>query len=213
MIRAVLFDMDGLLIDSERVAMETDVGIGRRMGYPITMELAMQTLGITWEETVALYTRHCPGFDAAAFRRAFDAELARRVANGDAAAKPGARALLEHLQRAGIPRAVASSSGQARVEMCLRKAGLADFFSVLVTGDQAAHSKPDPEIFLLAAKKLGAAPAECLVLEDSLNGIKAGRAAGMQVCMVPDLLPYRPEFAPFCDHVAQDLRQVIKKIV
>ena len=209
MIRAVLFDMDGLLIDSERVALQTDVDIGRQMGYPISMDLAMQTLGVTWEESAALYKQHCPDFDAPAFRRAFDAALEKRALQGDIPPKQGARALLAHLQKAGLPRAVASSSWQARVELCLRNAGLLDFFSVLVTGDQVTHSKPDPEIFLLAAKRLGVAPAECLVLEDSLNGIKAGRAGGMQVCMVPDLLPYRPEYAPFCDHVVQDLSQVI----
>lgn len=209
MIRAVLFDMDGLLIDSERVAMESVVAVGKQLGYAIPMALAMQTLGVTREHSIALYTEHVPGYDGAAFYRAFDAEIARRVAHGDVPAKQGAQALLAHLQKAGIPRAVASSSGQERVEMCLRKAGLADFFSVVVTGDQVTHSKPDPEIFLLAAKKLGVAPAECLVLEDSVNGIKAGRAGGMQVCMVPDLLPYRPEYAPFCDHVVQDLSQVI----
>lgn len=212
MVRAVLFDMDGLLVDSERAAMEASVEIGRQLGYPLPLELALQTLGVTRARTTELYTQALPGFDPARFYAAFDQELARRAEAGEIPAKPGARALLEYLQEKGIPRAVASSSNLSRVTLCLRRAGLLNYFDQIVTGDQVTRSKPDPEIFLLAARRLDTPPAECLVLEDSPNGIRAGRAGGMQVCMVPDLLPYRPEYAPFCDHVARDLNQVISLI-
>lgn len=209
MIRAVLFDMDGLLVDSERVAMACAIESGHALGYPITMELALQTLGVTRAFTDSLYASHFPGFDPARYHALFDQNLASRAKAGEIPAKAGATALLDYLDEKGIARAVASSSGQERVKLCLSKAGLLDYFPLLVTGDQVTHSKPDPEIFLLAAKKLGVAPEECLVLEDSLNGIKAGRAGGMRVGMVPDLLPYSEACAPYCDDVFADLSQVI----
>ena len=95
------------------------------------------------------------------------------------------------------------------VKLYLSKVGVLDDFQTLVTGDLGLPSKPEPDMFLTAAKRLGVAPENCLVLEDSVNGIKAGRNAGMQVGMVPDVLPYREELAPYCDHVLPDLAAVI----
>ena len=95
------------------------------------------------------------------------------------------------------------------VEAYLKSTGVLTCFSVFATGSDNLPSKPNPDIFLTAAQRLQVSPAACLVLEDSVNGVKAGRAAGMQVCMVPDLIPFTAELAPYCDHVAEDLSQVI----
>ena len=123
--------------------------------------------------------------------------------------KKGAKELLDYLKAHGIPCAVASSSPKSMVEAYLGKLGVLGYFDSFVTGDLGLPSKPAPDMFLTAAKELHTAPQDCLVLEDSVNGIKAGRNAGMQVGMVPDVLPYKDELKPFCDHVLPDLAAVI----
>ena len=120
----------------------------------------------------------------------------------------GALKLLKALRERNIPMAVASSSGQSTISVYLHSVGVIAYFDALITGS-GLPSKPAPDVFLKAASALGAEPKRCLVLEDSLNGIKAGRAAGMTVMMVPDVFPYTDDLAPYVDHVAPDLAAVI----
>ena len=208
-IRAVLFDMDGLLVDSERVAMLMDVEAGKRTGYPITWEIALRTLGVTRQRSIEIYTEAFGRFSPEKFYPVFDALTEEAALKGEMHAKKGAEELLKYLTDRGIPYAVATSSPLDHARLRLSSAGLWQYFSVFATGREVKRSKPAPDIFLLAAEKLGAKPEGCLVLEDSPNGVKAGRAGGMQVCMVPDLAPYGAELAPYCDHVCEDLSQVI----
>ena len=115
------------------------------------------------------------------------------------------------MKDAHVPFALASSSSRERTENCLRLTGLLNFFpeSIRITGEKAIHSKPAPDLFLQAAACLNVPSANCLVLEDSVNGITAGRAAGCVVCMVPDLIPYTESLRSQCDLVAQDLADVL----
>ena len=103
--------------------------------------------------------------------------------------KPGAGELLEYLSAQGVNIAVASSSGRARILSNLRATGLERFFDAVVSGQQVERGKPEPDIFLLAAKEIGCPPEDCYVFEDSLNGVRAGMAAGCTTVMVPDLVP------------------------
>lgn len=190
---AVLFDMDGLLLDSERVALAI-------------MAECMAELGLVWDESVGLrmigrnvvdsnrVLREHYGDDArlerlpAAFRARYD----RHIAEQAIPLKPGALRLLELLVRHGIPRAVATSTQRERAARKLARNGLLAHFDALVGGDEVACGKPAPDIYLAAARALGAAPAGCLVLEDSNTGARAGLAAGMRVVIVPDLLAPEP---------------------
>lgn len=209
-VRGVLFDMDGLLIDSERIAQRCCIQAGRDLGFPIDRTLSRRFLGVTHSGCVRILQDAFPGIDAESlFRRS--RELLMAQFEKSLTAKPGALALLTYLRDAHVPFALASSSSHERAENCLRLTGLLDFFpeSIQITGDKAAHSKPAPDLFLQAAACLNVPRENCLVLEDSVNGVTAGRAAGCVVCMVPDLIPYTDALRTQCDLVARDLEDVL----
>lgn len=209
-VRGVLFDMDGLLIDSERIAQRCCIQAGRDLGFPIDRTLSRRFLGVTHSGCVRILQDAFPGIDAESlFRRS--RELLMAQFEKSLTAKPGAQALLTYLRDAHVPFALASSSSRERAENCLRLTGLLDFFpkSIQITGDKAAHSKPAPDLFLQAAACLNVPRENCLVLEDSVNGVTAGRAAGCVVCMVPDLIPYTDALRTQCDLVARDLEDVL----
>ena len=108
----------------------------------------------------------------------------------------------------GLPRIVASSSPRNMIEMNLQTTGTARYFHDVVSGTEVAHSKPAPDTFLLAAEKLHLDPHDCLVLEDSFNGVRAGRAAGCVTVMVPDLMQPTEEIAQLYDRKCEDLLEV-----
>jgi len=182
-VTAVIFDMDGVLVDGEPLHFaavndllaEEDVhlDLDTYRGYMGT------TLQHTWNDLRARYGL-AHDFDYYATR--YDTAVLRQYR--DAVPMPGARALLDGLNRAGVPRAVASSSNRTWVETALTAMRIRDAFAVVVAGDEVRNSKPDPEIYLTAASKLGAEPARCVVIEDAPAGIESGRRAGMHVVAV-----------------------------
>lgn len=123
--------------------------------------------------------------------------------------KRGLPELLDYLKENRYQTAVASSSSRATVEDYLRRAKMEGIFSTLICGDMVTRSKPEPDIFLKAAEELGAAPADCLILEDSPNGIRAAHAAGMRVIMVPDLIEPTADLRAMASKVCESLHDVI----
>ena len=146
--------------------------------------------------------------DAEAFYR-FKVEkiMQRRAVEGIRPMK-GAKELLEWLNGQGIACVLVTSTAREGAERTLRELGMWELLPCRITGDMLTRSKPDPEPYLRAAELANADPARCLVLEDSLNGLRSGRAAGCVTGMVPDTLPYSEECAPYCDHVFEDLNAV-----
>ena len=211
-IKAVLFDMDGLLVDSERLGIYVSIQAGREMGFPVTEELAREMLGITSAQSRAKYQAAFPSMDMDAFQALLMRHMERAVERGEVRAMPGARELLAFLRARRMPCVVASSTDKQRVLKRLSCAGLEGLFDGYVTGDMVSCSKPDPEIFLRAAAYAGEDIADCLVLEDSVNGIRAGRASGARVVMVPDVIPYGDALAPYCDRVEKSLLDVKKPL-
>ena len=209
-VRGVLFDMDGLLIDSERIAQRCCIQAGRDLGFPIDQTLSRRFLGVTRSGCVQILHDAFPGIDAESLFR-HSRELVKVQFEKSLTAKPGALALLTYLRDAHVPFALASSSSRERAENCLRLTGLLDFFpeSIQVTGEKAVHSKPAPDLFLQAAACLNVPCENCLVLEDSVNGVTAGRAAGCMVCMVPDLIPSPAAVRTQCALVARELEDVL----
>ncbi|MBQ9264708.1 MAG: HAD family phosphatase [Clostridia bacterium] len=208
-IDAVIFDMDGLLIDSERIGIDVMHESGKQLGFDVSKEHVRSTLGASYQSSYAFYHRLYPGLDVHAMFVGFSKMMKEKALRGELPLKKGAKELLSYLKAQGIPRAIASSSPLHMVQAYLSQTGVLDDFSAFATGSDNLPSKPNPDIFLQAAQRLNAAPEHCMVLEDSINGVKAGRAAGMTVCMVPDMIPYTDTLAPYCDHVLDDLSQVI----
>ena len=209
MIRAVIFDMDGLLVDSERVALGVMHESGLRHGVDLKEEEIRCTIGSNYASCCAFYRSIYPHLDVEAMFVTFAQIMKETALTTGIPLKKGARTLLDTLESKRIPCAVASSSPYHLVETYLRKLDVFHYFRAFATGTDELPSKPEPDIFLLAAERLGVSPENCLVLEDSVNGIRAGRAAGMTVCMIPDLTPFSEALAPYCDAVRDDLAAVI----
>jgi HAD superfamily hydrolase (TIGR01509 family) len=204
---AAVFDMDGLLIDSERPMLEAWVQGARQLGHPFDPALLARVLGRPGAEGVALF-RASLGSDYPyeAVRARVKVLLSERHERGFDV-MPGVTTLLQRCKALGLPCAVASSTKRAQLEERLRRAALHAYFASFVGGDEVAHGKPEPDIFLLAAERLGAAPERCLVFEDSEHGARGAVAAGMQVVIVPDLNQPSDEARAFCLEVLPSLTE------
>lgn len=185
---AVLFDMDGLLIDSERLWLEVETGVMAWLGGSWGPEHQEQLVGGSLDVAVRLMLAHT-GASAA------PEEVARRMLDGMAERlsacvpmMPGAKELLAEVRAAGVPAALVSSSHRRLLEPVLDAIGR-EHFALTLAGDEVGRTKPDPEPYLKATAGLGVPPARCVVLEDSPNGLAAAEAAGCRTVAVPGLLP------------------------
>jgi beta-phosphoglucomutase-like phosphatase (HAD superfamily) len=187
MFTAAIFDMDGLLLDSERVIMQAWLASAREAGMALTEADFITVVGAGQVESRTRLSRMLGG------SQAFEAVRSRARSKLEDQPgivyplKPGALELLSKLQRLRVPCAVASSTRVSEVRRRLTKVGVLDFFQALAGGDEVADSKPDPAVYLLAAERLGVPPAQCLAFEDTDHGARAAHAAGMRVVLVPDL--------------------------
>ncbi|WP_243719600.1 HAD family phosphatase [Actinomadura sp. KC06] len=189
--QAVLFDMDGLLIDSERVWLEVESEVMAWLGgewTPAHQErLVGGSLAIAVDYMLELTGADAPPEEVG--RRMLDG-MAERLA-ASVPMMPGAKDLLAEIREAGVPAALVSSSHRRLLEPVLDAIGR-EHFALSVAGDEVARTKPDPEPYLTAAARLGADPGRCVVLEDSPNGVAAAEAAGCVTVAVPGVLPIPP---------------------
>ena len=210
---AFIFDMDGVIFDSERLYLDCCVEIAETLGMDHIVEAIHRCIGVTTDVTKMILMETYRDRELVdRFRNLSVALVREKIRNGLLEMKPGVRELLDYLQAAGCSIALASSTQTDIVEKELSDAGLRDYFSAVVGGDQAKRSKPDPDIFLKAAELLEREPTDCIVLEDSFNGIRAAKAAGMTAIMVPDLLQPDEEIAALADLVLPSLLDVMEKI-
>lgn len=209
---AVVFDMDGLLFDTERVYEQAAMAAAAELGYELDSAFHRTTVGSPWPVIRGLLLdRYGATFAAEDLR-----EAARRIfgelVERERLLKPGALELLDLLDKLGLPRAIATTSSRATVQRHLEAHDLVGrFHQIVAHGDYARH-KPAPDPFLKAAEQLGVAPELCLALEDSHNGVRAASAAGMMTIMVPDLLPPTEEIRALCTHIVLDLHEVHRLI-
>jgi len=186
--KALIFDMDGLMLDSEPLYQEAWQAAASELGYEIDAELYMSLIGRSSAEADQMFLRiFGKAFPVSAFNQRWDALWRMSLDRKGVALKPGLLPLLDWVGHSKIPSAVGTSSNLQEAERCLSLAGIRDRFSTLVTVDQVAEGKPAPDIFLAVASRLGVEPQQCLVLEDSNAGVEAAQAAAMSVVMVPDL--------------------------
>ncbi len=204
---AVIFDMDGLLFDTESLGVKACIHAGKMQGIDVSEEVVLTTLGTTEAKSDSIYLQHYPTYQAQRFWKDFSDWMVSYVEENSVGVMPYARELIQAVKAKGLKTAICSGSPMSRVELYLQKTGLQDAFDAFVTQDDGARSKPD--MFLLTAQKLGVMPQKCLVLEDSPNGLRAAHAAGMQAYMVPDMIPYSEEYAPFTAGVLKDLSQAM----
>jgi len=184
----VIFDMDGLLFDTERLFLEHAGAVEKEIGYDVPFEVHLEAIGRTFEDIGRLYREQVsPDFPMDFFMKKTKNRMFQYIKEKGMPIKPGVRELLQRLRQDSIPLVLASSSHREIIDFYMEVSGFGEFFDHLVSGDDVAAGKPAPDIFLRAAELAGCDPADCLVLEDSNNGIRAAHAAGMTAVMVPDV--------------------------
>ncbi|MEO2263364.1 HAD family hydrolase [Lachnospiraceae bacterium HCP28S3_F9] len=210
MIEAIVFDMDGLLFDSERIVQRSWEEAGNQLGLEHMGETIYHTLGMNlagrnhyFRNTIA------KDFPCEEFAKQARIWFYKIVNEEGLPMKNGARELLEYGKANGYRMAIATSSRREYALKNLKAAKIYDFFDAGVFGDMVQHAKPDPEIYLKACDSIGAAPANCIALEDAPAGIRAAYVAGMKPIMIPDLVAPTPEIEALLYETCDTLLGVI----
>jgi HAD superfamily hydrolase (TIGR01509 family) len=210
-IDAVVFDMDGVLLDSEPIWREVERDIFGSLGIEVTDDDLRETMGVRIGDVVERWHRRHPWEEPsrAEVADAVVEAVARRIEEAGEL-HPGVLEAIEGLERAGVRLALASSSPMRLIRAVLAMGGLEGRFDVVVTGEDEERGKPEPDVYLTAARALGVAPGRCLAIEDSINGGRAAKAAGM-VCVA---VPAEDDFADFgeADLVLGSLDEVDERI-
>ena len=207
--KAVIFDMDGIIFDSERLILDCWEKVGEKYQFANIREVCIDCIGTnrvrTKEIVCAYYGENFP-YDE--YSKEATGLFREYVQTKGLPVKKGVRELLQYLQAERIPIGLASSTRLAIVEEELRQAGLYDYFQVVMGGDQLKRSKPEPDIYLLTCEKMGILPECAYAIEDSYNGIRSAYSAGMMPIMVPDILQADDEMREKSIAILQNLLQV-----
>ncbi len=185
-IKAVIFDLDGSLVDSMWMWRAIDIEYLGRFGIPLPEELQSRIEGMSFSETAVYFKEHFPIPDSIdQIKEDWNCMAWDKYAN-EVPLKPGIPEFLERCREEGIKLGIATSNSRQLVENIAKVHNLRDYFSCIMTGCDVAHGKPSPDIYLAVAEGLDCPPSQCLVFEDIIPGIQAGKAAGMRVCAVED---------------------------
>jgi HAD superfamily hydrolase (TIGR01509 family) len=209
---AAIFDMDGLLLDSEKIALRAFNETCMHFGLGDQSGVFMKCVGTNAALGIQVLQEGLEGkADYIHFGQLWDSKYFEATHGKPIPLKDGAIEILDHFASLEISTAVATSTSVARARQKLFDAGILDKFKLVVGGDQVEHGKPHPEIYLKAAHALHAAPKHCLALEDSENGVRSALGAGMAVIQIPDLVRPSPEIRALGHIVLNSLRDVITR--
>lgn len=188
MIKAVIFDMDGVLIDSEPFWQAAEIEIFGQLGFHLTPQECTQTMGMRIDRSIEYWYDKYPWGDSPSLAEVVDLVLQRviRWVQETGVAHTGLTETLAFLQSQGLKLAIASSSHLILIEAVTQKLGIQHYFDMLYSAEFEPYGKPHPGVYLTTAQKLGVAPDECIVIEDSLRGILAAKAAEMYCIAIPD---------------------------
>ena len=211
-IKAVLFDMDGLMVDTESLSTEAFINSAKAQGYNMTKEETLKVLGFTKANIYQFWIDYFQGTNVDGKKLVDDHyEYIENVLYTVGPEKmPYVEELLKYLKENNYKIAVASSSDTADIKNNLEKTKLEKYIDEIASGAEVENGKPAPDVFLLAAKRLGVDPKDCLILEDSKAGIKAGKASGAMVFMVPDMFTVDKECEDTADRILTNLGEVIE---
>lgn len=211
-IKAVLFDMDGLMVDTESLSTEAFINSAKAQGYNMTKEETLKVLGFTKANIYQFWIDYFQGTNVDGKKLVDDHyDYIENVLYTVGPEKmPYVEELLKYLKENNYKIAVASSSDTADIKNNLEKTKLEKYIDEIVSGAEVENGKPAPDVFLLAAKRLGVDPKDCLILEDSKAGIKAGKASGAMVFMVPDMYTVDKECEDTADRILTNLGEVIE---
>ncbi|MGN0466199.1 MAG: HAD family hydrolase [Lachnospiraceae bacterium] len=209
--KGVIFDMDGLLLDTERIYREGWEITAKEFGVLHNLEFPKAICGTSGSSMVAVVEKYYPEVDANAFIKACRSYVHESVSRF-VPEKPGIHEILNYFKERGVKIAVASSSQPQIIKNNLQKVGVLDQFDAVVSGAQVEHGKPAPDIFLEAARQIGCEPKDCYVFEDGRNGIKAGVAAGCDTIMIPDLTEPDEELKSLCVAIYPSLIEAMEAI-
>jgi len=212
-IKAIIFDMDGVLIDSEPLWRQAEIEIFAKIGLSFTEEMCMQTMGMRTSEVIEYWYGITPWSGKSV--KEVENELLQRVTQliieeGDT--MKGVEFSLNYFKEKGFRIALASSSAMTLIEPVINKLQIRKYFEVIESAEFLDYGKPHPEIFLKTAKKLEVHSSECLVIEDSFNGVLAAKSARMKVIAIPDKESKNNDQFVIADYILDDLKQ-IKQII
>lgn len=210
MIQAVVFDMDGIMFDTEHYSSIAMREVGEKLGMPGMDEYAVEVLGANAQSVRDNFARRYGHMMSS--EEFWSAVREHRKANGEDESIPvktGLYELLDYLKENGYKIAVATSTAQPKVLQNFEITGINGRFDAIVCGDMIEKSKPEPDIYLKAAEMLGLDPAACLALEDSPNGLRSAKSAGMYTVMVPDMIPATEELLRVADKKVDTLLDVM----
>ena len=212
-IKGVVFDMDGLLLDTEKIVQRTWTDVGTAFGYPDMGQQIYNTLGFNRERRKAyFYETYGPQWPDAEIVAACGVRFTEIVKTEGIPVKTGAKELMAYLKEKGIKIGLATSTSEEHAKAELEDSGLWDFFDGRIFGNMITHSKPAPEIYEKACQAIGVDPAEALALEDAPSGVESAYRAGLRVVMIPDMVQPTEKVRKMTFDVRENLLEVIELV-